>query len=214
MSCALPKTLPGTCRRWPLTLRSWRTSCTCSASCAVGARRSGRVRIGRTAPGATSASTRPFCSTSTARAEGACGPRCSVWWQPRTGSGGSRPRHAGWLVDSRRTGAAAGSPAELVAVAVSTAVAGAWTRARTLRILGLPRSEESRGRPGDQVGTGSKPVVRAARRRLLSSSPRANGPTLPPSVGPPMFCAHVFGRGRSVDAFGRHRSGRWAVRGR
>ena len=51
MSCALPKTLPGTCRRWPLTLRSWRTSCTCSASCAVGARRSGRVRIGRTAPG-------------------------------------------------------------------------------------------------------------------------------------------------------------------
>ena len=62
---------------------------------------------------AMSPSTPSFCSTSTARAEGACGPRCSVWWQPRTGFGGSRPRHAGWLVDSRRTGAAAGSPLSL-----------------------------------------------------------------------------------------------------
>ena len=104
------ETLPSACRRWPLTLASWRATCTCCASGAVGARRSGRVRIGRTAPVATSASTRSSCSTSTARAVVVCGHRCSVWSRPRTGSGGCKPRIAVWPVDPRRTGAAAGSP--------------------------------------------------------------------------------------------------------
>ena len=90
--------------RWPLTLPSWRATCTCFASGVVGARRSGRVRIGRTAPGATSASTRSSCSMSTATAEVACGHRCSVWSRPRTGSGWSKPRIAVWPVDPRRTG--------------------------------------------------------------------------------------------------------------
>jgi hypothetical protein len=106
---SLQETLPSACR-WPLTLPSWRATCTCFASGAVGARRSGRVRIGRTAPVATSASTRSSCSMSTAMVEVACGHRCSVWSRPRTGSGGSKPRNAVWPVDPRRTGVAAGSP--------------------------------------------------------------------------------------------------------
>jgi hypothetical protein len=109
---SLQETLPSACRRWPLTLPSWRATYTCFALGVVGARRSGRVRIGRTAPVVTSASTRSSCSMSTATAEVACGHRCSVWSRPRTGSGGSKPRIAVWPVDPRRAGggAAAGAP--------------------------------------------------------------------------------------------------------
>jgi len=101
-------------RRRPPTLPLWGRTCTCCASGAVDARRSGRVRIERTARVATSASTRSSCSTGTVMAGAVYGHRCLVWWRPRTGSGMCTLRHAVRPVDPRLirpTGGRSGCPA-------------------------------------------------------------------------------------------------------